>query len=201
MSTEVKGRDKIINIGRDIIPDFEIKDIDIENYQKLYLYFTRNEAKCNEYGIDIKKGLWIFGDVGCGKTIAMKVFQDFCGYNQHLGSRRFSMYWFQKVKKDYEDKERRKYFTESYGYDAKKDICFDEFLKRANIKDFGIIENIAEMIIDERYERFMNDGFITHITTNYPPTYVAENKLLDVRTLDRCTQMFNIIEWKGGSKR
>lgn len=201
MSNEVKGRDKIINIGNTIVEGFCISDADIKNYETLYFYFTKNELKCKELNIDIKKGIWLYGEVGCGKTIAMKVFQDFCAYNQHLGNRRFSMFWFQKIKKDYEDKEKRKYISELYGYDAKKDICFDEFLKKSNVKDYGVNENIAEMLLDERYERFTNDGFITHITTNFPPKYVEENSILDERTLDRCAQMFNIIEFKGGSKR
>ncbi len=202
MSNESKGRDKLILIGSEIIQGyFKITDLDIKNYAKLYAYFTKNKSTCDKFEIDLKKGLWVYGEVGCGKTVAMKVFQDFCAYNQHLGTRRFSIYWFKKIIKDYENKETRKYISELYGYDAKKDICFDEFLKRGNVKDYGANENLSELIIDERYEVYVNNNFITHITTNCPPSYVSQNKLIDDRTLDRCSQMFNIIEGEGGSKR
>jgi predicted ATPase len=195
------GRDKIILIGKEILPEFEIKDSDIHNYEKLFYYFTKNETKCNELNIDLGKSLWLYGEVGSGKTIAMKVFQDFCAYTPHLGNRRFSIYWFQKVIREFEDREKRKFISELYGYDAKKDICFDEFMRKSNLKDYGVDENLAETLIDERYEALSNHGFKTYITTNVSPVIVKADKLLDHRTLDRCKQMFNIIEWEGGTKR
>lgn len=201
MEQIIKGKDKIIDIGKSIILGFSIENENILNYEILYYYFVKNEIKCKELGMDLKKGLWIYGEVGSGKTIAMKVFQEFCAFTPHLSNRRFSIYWFQKIKKEYEDKEKRKFISELYGYDAMKDICFDEFLRKGNVKDFGVNENLSEMLIDERYERFANDGFKTYITTNIPPLYAQENNMMDERTLDRCSQMFNIIEWKGGTKR
>lgn len=205
MDSVITGRGKIIDIGSKILQDldiqFKIEGLDVENYSRLYYYFTKNKNKCAELGIDLRKGLWIWGEIGCGKTIAMKVFQDFCAYTGHLGNRRFSMYWFQKIKKDYSDKNFRSEFSQLYGYDALKDICYDEFLRNHNINDYGNKENIAEMLIDERYERFVNDGYITHITTNISPLFIEEKKLMDDRTLDRSAQMFNIIKWEGGTKR
>lgn len=198
---KIIGRDKIIEIGKLILPEFSIKQEDIGNYEKLYYYFTKNEIKCKEFGIDPNKFIWLFGKIGSGKTIAMKVFQDFCFYTQHLGNRRFSIYWFQKIRREYEDREKRKFISELYGYDAMKDICFDEFLRNSNVKDFGNDENISQMLIDERYECFTNHGYKTHITTNVSPSFAKDENLLDARTLDRCMQMFNIIEWEGGTKR
>lgn len=195
------GRDKVIEIGKELLPDFKIEGCDIQNYEKLYYYFTKNELKCTELGIDLKKFLWIFGDVGCGKTIAMKVFQDFCFYTQHLGNRRFSIYWFTKIVKEHNNSETRPLISQMYGCDCKKDLCFDDFLKNTEIKHYGNTENIAELLISERYEAFSNHGVKTHLTTNISPNIAVENKLIGKRELDRCSQMFNIIKWEGGSKR
>lgn len=194
------GREMLIDIGKTIIPNFEISNENIQNYQKLYYYFLKNEEKCNELGIDVNKGLWVYGEVGSGKSIAFKVFQEFCFYTQKIDNRRFSIYRYKKFEDEY-DEIKSKVF-EIYGYGGKKDICFDEFMKTVGIvNDFGIKKNLVELILEDRYDLYINEGFKTHITTNVAPTKILADGLLDQRTLDRCTQMFNIIEWKGGTKR
>ena len=194
------GRQKIIDIGKTIIPEFEISNENISNYENLFYYFTNNLAMCQERGIDLSKGLWIYGDRGSGKSIAMKVFQEFCAYTPHLGNRRFSIYRYKKIEDDY-----KKYHSEIfelYGVGALRDLCFDEFLKSSGVvNDYGVKKNLAELILDDRYESFVYNSFKTHIVTNIPPSYLEENKVLDDRILDRATSMFNIIEWKGGSRR
>jgi hypothetical protein len=154
--------------------------------------------KCIELDIDINKSLWIWGDIGSGKSIAMKVFQEFCFFTPHI-NRRFSIYRYKKIEKDY-DEIKSKIF-EDYGHGSKKDICYDEFLKHITVNNFGVKKNLPEELIEERYDSFIEFGFKTHLTTNVPPIYIKENKILDEMSLDRCSQMFNIIEWIGGSKR
>lgn len=194
------GREKIIEIGKTIIQEFEISNENVLNYQTLFYYFTKNIEKCTELDIDLKKGLWVYGEIGSGKSVAMKVFQEFCAYTPHLDNRRFSIYRFKKIEDEYE-KYKSEVF-EYYGYGAQKDLCYDEFLKSSGlVNNYGIKKNLAEMLIDDRYESLTCHKFKTHITTNLPPIYLAKNEVLDERTLDRATTMFNMIEWKGGTKR
>lgn len=194
----MSGRQKIIEIGKTFRPDFELSNYNVGNYEKLYYYFTKNKEKCEELGISLNKGLWIYGDVGAGKSLAMKVFQEFCFYTQHINNK-FRIYPYSKVEADYGKNKNE--FIEAYGSLANYDICFDEFLTRSIINDYGVKRNLIEMILHERYESFTNKGHITHIITNIIPDYIAENELLDLRILDRCSEMFNTILWKGKSLR
>ena len=200
MKIDTNGKGVLIELGKAIIPNFNIADKNLqENYKKLFYYFTRSE-KCKEYDIDPNKSLWIYGEIGSGKSIAMKVFQDFCFYTSHLGNRKLSIFRYKKIEDDF-DEFKTKIFDD-YGYEAKKDLCFDEFLKSSGVvNNFGKKQNLAEMLLDDRYESYINHGYKTHIISNISPIYVKEHKILDERILDRCRQMYNIISWDGETKR
>jgi len=198
MKQEIKsGKEAILDIGKKVFPGFVISQDMAENYAKLYYYFTKNKQGCEKFGIDLNKGLWIFGEIGSGKSIAIHVFQAFCWHTPHIGNKNFPIYRWKNVEEEYA---RNKAYV--FSENSMRDICFDEVLKASGIvNDYGVKKNIFEQVIDDRYELLVNEGIKTHIVTNIPPVYIKQHKILDERIIDRCEQMFNMIYWEGNTLR
>lgn len=51
---------------------------------QLYAYFTGDINLCKHYGIDLRKGLFLSGKTGVGKTIHMKILRQFLGYKERF---------------------------------------------------------------------------------------------------------------------
>ncbi|WP_235922095.1 hypothetical protein [Flavobacterium phycosphaerae] len=60
--------------GRELYwPGFKIYEIDYPVVYKLIAYFLRDEQACNQFGVNLSKGILLSGPVGCGKTALMNL--------------------------------------------------------------------------------------------------------------------------------
>jgi len=56
--------------------NFKIYEDDMQILYKLSVYFIKDEASCEKFGIDLNKGILLSGPVGCGKTSLMKLLRN-----------------------------------------------------------------------------------------------------------------------------
>ena len=165
----------------------------VDLYQKLSFYFSGDE-KMQNVGLNPKKGLLIFGNVGCGKTTAMKVFEknpiqpfrtimcnEVVGEYETVGN---------GCVEKYSQNSFNEYRSEFFGHSV-IGYAFDD-LGTEKIGNFykSTIEVMAEIIM-RRYDSSSTRGRLTHITTNILPDDILNR--YGLRVYDRMKAMFNII--------
>jgi len=186
-----------INEGKDLIFTESTKPI----YRALTHYFAKSENFKNTNITtnipDLKKGLLIIGDYGCGKTSMLRAFQ-------MVGKALLPdpILWFNNVScnalvmefegMDTNDKSAKKHFFQKYNKAAV--MYFDDFGTESNASNFGI-KNLMKDILEERY----SNNKRTFLTSNLSLPEIQE-KYGD-RVYDRLQEMFNIIEMPGESYR
>lgn len=158
---------------------------EFENEQFLSLlanYFAGVEGKLNP-----KKGLLIWGTVGRGKTITLKLFQKWLPKEK-----KFAYTPTNKVVEEFniEGDSYMRFFR------VKKERLFDDLGAEDKAKHYGNSVEVMEKIIYSRYEMYQNERIRTHFTTNVGSKQLIE--LYGERAMDRLKEMCNIIVWPKG---
>lgn len=170
-------------------PKFSVKVEDKDLLHKLISYGISSEEQCMNHGLDLKKGILLTGPVGCGKTSLMSLLPAF-------------MYPFQK----YQVKNTREIAAEFHkdGFDTiqkyglrPKPICLDDLGVENNIKHFGNECNTIGEILLHRYDLFINEGIVTHATTNLNADELED--IYGIRVRSRLRSMFNLISFSEGT--
>lgn len=143
--------------------------------------------------LDPKKGLWIFGTYGCGKTEFMNTLISFV--NSYDGG-------IKTVNYDtiFDDVRNAKDVTPVHRHI--NHLCYIDdiaYQNRHAVKLYGNNDNVIDLIITRCYE-FVNRGRY-FVTSNYTPGELLELQMIHPGTYDRIRQLFNVIEWKGESLR
>lgn len=157
-------------------------------------YFTSNSSR-----LDSRKGIYLWGPVGCGKTTIIKAFQ------LVLLSMKASKLRF-KINSCYE------IYSEIIGSEKidlgrfySDDRCFDDIgYNPPQLKHFGNSVAPMEMILSHRYRKYQEQGQLTHCTSNLPFEKKGGLDLAnryDNRLKSRLHQMFNFVLLKGPDLR
>lgn len=166
--------------------DFKIDSENEEIINLISAYFERNPS-FEEQGYSFKKGLMLFGDIGCGKTTIMKLLEV-------NNLRPYSVVNCRKVASDYGiggDEAIEKYYKRSDTFkDSSRAFCFDDFGAEPDKMYFGSRINVMEDIIIHRYATG-GPFFTTHLTTNKTATEIKER--YGDRVASRLREMFNLI--------
>ena len=172
--------------------EFEI--IDKELVSGLFLYFTDNP----DSPYDLRKGIWLEGTIGTGKTTLMRVLREFM-IQQRKGFRMDSAGEIACIYAGTGDLDT--YTLNVNGYSEKPiELCIDELgREQLPANYFGNKLNVMQYILQQRYGYWQSKGLRTHVTTNLDTKKLKEK--YEEYILDRCRQMFNIITLTGKSKR
>lgn len=177
-------------------PTFYIHEEDLPVIYKLLTYTIRDQANTVKQNLNPNKGIILSGPVGCGKTSLM-----------------FLMNYFSSQGHCYKIKPCRDIAFEfaAKGYDAlvpftKKEhkqnrltpYCFDDLGTEKQIKHFGNECNVMAEIILSRYDSFIHEKSITHVTTNLSASELEA--YYGDRVRSRMRQMFNLIAFDVQSK-
>ncbi len=144
---------------------------------------------------DFKKGLFIYGSYGTGKTLLMetirKVGKDLIT-NVNCNDVWFSVINTASFVDDYMKSTSDKHSNFSLKNYHKGKLYIDDlgFEKKAF--------NKTELLADLLFERYRNNA-VTFVTTNLSPLQITEK--YGGRIGDRLQEMFNIIKWEGESFR
>ena len=158
------------------------------------------------------------GNKGTGKTLAMIVMQHLLEYLEKTEKYanvtfkpRFKIVKCNEIKSDFADQEfggvktLKQYKTRHIPY------CFDDIGEEFNPKQpmamhFGVQINVMENIFTRRVELFQVHHTLTHGTSNYPiqspdGTRKYFEEFYGSRVADRAKEMYNVIVFKGESRR
>lgn len=173
--------------------DFIIPSQLKELYWKLSLYFS-NDNRMEQYGLSNKRGILIFGNVGCGKTTALRVFennplqpftthtcQDVVNEYNQLGAKTIDKYGSNSY---------NEYKSQYYGH-SQFGRAFDDLGTEDIGYSFGKSKEVFEEILMKRYSNSATRGPLTHLTTNILPEDIL--KKYGMRLYDRLGASFNII--------
>ncbi len=165
---------------------FKIHKSDIKVIYKLLVHSLRDKENCKKHGIDLDKGILLNGPVGCGKTSLMTL----CRY-------------FTEVQNSYLIKTTRDIALEynkdgfpainKYGK-TPKIYCLDDLGIENAVKHFGNECNTVAEILLHRYELQVNQGIITHATTNLNAGELE--KMYGSRVRSRLRSMFNLVTFE-----
>lgn len=152
------------------------------------IYYFIDDAR---FSGDLGKGLIICGNVGSGKTLIFKIFQE-------IGLKPILMKTCRDIARDFAMEGHKG--INRYGKDSfekknqntiKKNYCFDDLGSEFNQKFFGNECNVMAELIQDRYEMFKSMKLVTYFTTNLTKEEI-ELKYGD-RVESRISEMCNYI--------
>jgi DNA replication protein DnaC len=164
-------------------PEFKFYKEDEEILYKLYLYFIRDFANCEQRGLDLRKGILLIGPVGCGKTSLMQIFN-------FLSDTSFTIRPSRDVSAEFITDGFQ--VLQRYGKTTKI-YCFDDLGVEQSIKHFGNKTNVLAEILISRYDYMRSLHLITHATTNLNADELEV--IYGNRVRSRLREMFNVISF------
>lgn len=198
-----------MSVARRICPSFTVRDEYKTTYNDIVRYCLMADGN-----LDPDKGLWLWGDIGTGKTTLLRIIRDYCALvrpcdsdGRQYGFRitnavdvgyRFSSKGYDGIK-EYIGRETEMYIGQSNFNTNLSREAFDELGSEPRImQHYGSVLNVFQYILQMRYDR-RGRGNITHVTTNLSPKQITE--YYEARIYDRCKEMFNFVELRGKTFR
>lgn len=194
-----------LEVCRAICPKFQIADNMKPLLNDIVRWCLMLDGK-----YDPDKGLWLWGDIGTGKSTMLEIVRDYC----HM-ARRPACY----REKDDPRTMRRVPWAYSFritnasyvagmfakeGYPGIEEYitscrqAFDEVGRECIPTGyFGNMENVFQYIFQRRYD--IRRGDFTHVTSNLAPEQIGE--IYGDHIYDRCFEMFNFVQMSGESWR
>lgn len=200
---------EIENIGKSIIPNFEFSEVDREMYSLLVKYFFLDPGFEDVEGYSLKKGLFIQGKVGVGKSLLMKIFRIF--NSKYLKNQGFAFYLTTDIIQKYQtvgELEYSKHGSQCFrkdlfgAIDYKKPIMtwYDDLGAENNaVSHFGNTSNLLADILLKRYDMFISYGMRTIVCTNLGGEDIE--KIYGIRVRSRLKEMMNYIYYPGDDRR
>lgn len=178
-----------VDAARRVCPGFVFRD----EYKPIFtslVYWCMGSA---EGDLDPRKGLWLWGDIGTGKSTILEILSRVWPALSPLGRWGMRITNATDVCADYQ----------SDGYQGLQPYirwrvqAFDEVGSESiPTSHFSDRENVMQYILQRRYD---NRGCITLATTNLSLSQISER--YEPRIFDRCKQMFNTVALRGETFR
>ena len=175
---------------------FKIHQDDKPTIYKLLIYSIRDKENAFKLGLDLNKGILLSGPVGCGKTSIMHLIKPFgyARYDYKIKTTRevsfeFAKYGFEALQ-PYTQKSNQQHRLTGYS--------FDDLGAEQQIKHFGNDCNVMAEILISRYEQFIENNTVTHITTNLSASEIEAH--YGNRLRSRMRNMFNLIAFDEKTK-
>jgi len=175
--TEVRYIAKII---REFESDFRFTEINKMAYDLLFRYFTGDRTfETRDYTImpkggSLNKGVLIVGTIGSGKSFLLSyIYKTYT--KERLQRNSYRVYDYQEIKQDFAQngmgtfKKFGNIITSPGGLrrNETQTVLIDDFLALGDkISNFSNKINLADVLIQTRYEAYKRSGKLTHFTGN-----------------------------------
>jgi DNA replication protein DnaC len=186
----MKVSELITDLGKDFKKEFSIENEPLfSQYRKVFEILNNSD-----------KGVLLIGNIGCGKSMLMKVMQRLFKDTEN------SFRWVSsKDLRDMLEEMKPLDIKIRYGSNLKMNLYIDDIGIQKNKNDYGNIVNIVSELIFEREELFQNEGYKTHFSSNLPHSSETAVETLEVlfgkRVIDRVYGMCELISWNSKSLR
>lgn len=189
--SEASIKRQFIRIGSEIIgKDYIVRKANAAKITDILRYFTGNE------GLDLDKGIYLYGEFGCGKTVLMASIRKLLATYFPFNPNGFLSVSLEKIIEHYKSEGNVLKFGYSIN-DNPINICIDEFGKKMDEKIYGTsADTVIHTLFMIRYELFQR-GKLTHVTSNFAPDKLDIEPIIK----DRMAEMFNFIKIGGESFR
>lgn len=175
-------------IDESVTPQFDGNMAEV--IKNLIGYFT-----CTETKFDLKKGIYLWGNVGRGKSFLMSLLSVFCKEIEY-SYRNFNIYSVKELSFKVVRDSNIKHLDDC----LKGKVCLDDVgFEEKNVFLYKNSVPIMEFLVDGRYNLFQKTGMVTHMTSNVPPGLLETE--YSKRVESRIHEMFNLVELKGIDKR
>jgi len=156
-------------------------------------YFANDKSFEEITGGELRKGLFIYGPCGTGKSSTLEIITNISKQYQ------LKSLWFRNISvhtviKEFNLKGEKS--TEKY---TEGTVHFEDLGMERIAQSWGVKENLFERLLQIRYNNFKLKGTKTHITSNLTPN--ALEKHYGRQISDRAIEMFNFIHLPGKSRR
>jgi DNA replication protein DnaC len=182
----------LINTLHEQMKDLIFTERDRVVYRALTQYFNMEIEGENKFPKDLNKGICLFGGVGTGKTLTMKIFQQFTREN----SNRFKIFDMKEIARD----------VQKNGIDileeyTRGNCCYEDVGFEKPVQHYGSKWDVFEEIVNIMYEKGKVFHFTTNLAFNQDLGYGTLAERYDRRVVDRLNEMVNVIGLDGDSKR
>ncbi|MCG2611838.1 ATPase [Flavobacterium sp. SM15] len=174
---------------------FAIHEQDRSVILKLLVYAIRDKESALKLGIDLNKGIALTGPVGCGKTSLMHLIKPFIYAKHDYKIKTTREVAFEFAKNGYDALSQ--YSSKLNNLNRLSGFCFDDLGSEKQIKHFGSECNVMAEILLSRYDKFVENNAVTHITTNLSASEIE--KIYGNRLRSRMREMFNLIAFDSSS--
>jgi energy-coupling factor transporter ATP-binding protein EcfA2 len=175
---------------------FKISEMDHVTIYKLLIYMIKDEKAAMNLKIDISKGILVSGSIGCGKTSLMNLVRPFAYHSSEYKIKTCREVSFEFAKNGFEAI--NCYTLKQANQSRLTGYCFDDLGAEQQIKHFGNDCNVMAEVLISRYEQFVENKSVTHITTNLSASEIENG--YGNRLRSRMRQMFNLIAFDKETK-
>jgi energy-coupling factor transporter ATP-binding protein EcfA2 len=168
---------------------FKILETDYPIVYKLIAYFLKDEQVCDQFKIDLQKGIILTGPIGCGKTTLMNLMKQLAQPNNKFSVKPCRDISFEFIQEGYPII--HKYSIGKLYHSEPRTYCFDDLGTENNLKYFGNECNVMAEILLSRYDLFTSKKLVTHITTNLSASEIE--KQYGNRVRSRLRELCNLI--------
>jgi energy-coupling factor transporter ATP-binding protein EcfA2 len=184
--------------GKELYGDkFKICEEDYRIIFKLIVYFLNDKEYAEKLDLDLQKGILLTGPIGCGKTSLMNLMRFVPPPERNHIIKSCRDVSFEFIQEGYEVIWR--YSKLSFNNSHPKIYCFDDLGAEQNLKYYGNECNVMCEILLSRYDLFVAQNMLTHVTTNLSATELEV--IYGNRVRSRLREMFNLIFFKSNDKR
>lgn len=174
---------------------FQINILDIPIIYKLIIYMIKDNNAAFKEQIDLNKGILLSGPIGCGKTSIMSLIKPFTSPLSEYKIKTCRELSFEFAKNGFETI--NCYTLKQANQSKLTGYCFDDLGAEQQIKHFGNDCNVMAEVLLGRYEQFVENKCVTHITTNLSASEIE--RIYGNRLRSRMRAMFNLIAFNMNS--
>jgi len=197
------ARELFAHVAAQYYPKYVVND-ENESVIKALLLYCCNDPLFEQSGrianASLKKGIYLCGNVGSGKTTLMDILNK-CNFP--YPERRFGILQCRRVAASY--LEHGPKGIEAHTIKAVeirndetklKHVCYDDLGAERQVVYFGNHINVMEEVLQDRYAHFSKHGLLSHFTSNL--TMDEVETMYSLRCASRLREMCNIVVLGGG---